>query len=68
MTFSGLSPNGTLVEIAEVSDHPYMLGSQFHPEFASRPNNPHPLFTGLVRAALDHNKAHEVDASTSKEG
>ncbi|MCC6565775.1 MAG: CTP synthase [Chloroflexi bacterium] len=52
MVFSGLSPNGALVEIAEVKDHPYMLGSQFHPEFASRPNNPHPLFVGLVRSAL----------------
>lgn len=68
MTFSGLSPSGALVEIAEVSDHPYMVGSQFHPEFASRPNNPHPLFTGLVRAALDHNQAHNNDTSTSKEG
>ena len=60
MVFSGLSPNGGLVEIAEISDHPYMVGSQFHPEFASRPNNPHPLFTGLVRAALGHHKASAI--------
>jgi CTP synthase len=52
MKFSGLSPNGTLVEIAEVEGHPFMVGSQFHPEFASRPDNPHPLFLGFVRAAI----------------
>lgn len=67
MVFSGLSPNGGLVEIAEISDHPYMVGSQFHPEFASRPNNPHPLFTGLVRAALGHHKASAIP-SDPKEG
>ncbi|MEW6242244.1 MAG: CTP synthase, partial [Chloroflexota bacterium] len=43
MVFSGLSPDGKLVEIAELADHPYMVGSQFHPEFLSRPNRPHPL-------------------------
>lgn len=52
MSFSGLSPNGTLVEIAEIEDHPYMVGSQFHPEFLSRPNRPHPLFKDLVGAAM----------------
>ena len=52
MVFSGLSPNGRLVEIAEIADHPYMVGSQFHPEFKSRPNRPHPLFTGLIEAAI----------------
>jgi len=51
MAFSGLSPDGKLVEIAEVSDHPFMVGSQFHPEFLSRPNRPHPLFSSLVRAS-----------------
>lgn len=51
MVFSGLSPDGKLVEIAEVRDHPYMVGSQFHPEFLSRPMRPHPLFVGLIRAA-----------------
>jgi CTP synthase len=52
MRFSGLSPDEKLVEIAEVAEHPYMIGSQFHPEFASRPDKPHPLFVGLVRAAV----------------
>ncbi len=51
MVYSGLSPDGRLVEIAELRDHPYMVGSQFHPEFLSRPNRAHPLFRGLVEAA-----------------
>ncbi|MBI5953934.1 MAG: CTP synthase [Chloroflexi bacterium] len=53
MVFSGLSPNGKLVEIVELADHPYMVGSQFHPEFLSRPMNPHPLFVGLLKAAKE---------------
>jgi CTP synthase len=53
MALSGLSPDGRLVEIAEVKDHPYMIGSQFHPEFLSRPMRPHPLFAGLLRAAAE---------------
>lgn len=48
--FSGLSPNKKLVEIVEVSDHPFYLGSQFHPEFLSRPGKPHPLFLGFLEA------------------
>lgn len=57
MVFSGLSPDGKLVEIAELRDHPYMLGSQFHPEFLSRPMKPHPLFVGLIKAAKDRKAA-----------
>ncbi|CAG0943803.1 CTP synthase [Anaerolineae bacterium] len=53
MVFSGLSPDGRLVEIVELADHPYMMGSQFHPEFLSRPMNPHPLFVGLLKAAKE---------------
>ena len=56
MIFSGLSPDGKLVEIAELADHPYMVGSQFHPEFLSRPMTPHPLFMGLVKAAKERAK------------
>lgn len=52
--FSGLSPDGILVEIAELEDHPFMLGCQFHPEFLSRPNRPHPLFSALVQAAAEY--------------
>jgi CTP synthase len=51
MAFSGISPDGLLVEIAELRDHPYMVGSQFHPEFLSRPMRPHPLFVGLINEA-----------------
>ncbi|HZW02340.1 MAG TPA: hypothetical protein VFF68_00315, partial [Anaerolineaceae bacterium] len=53
MVFSGLSPDGRLVEIAELKDHPFMVGSQFHPEFLSRPNRPHPLFVEFLKAAAD---------------
>jgi CTP synthase len=52
LVFSGLSPDGKLVEIVERKDHPWFLASQFHPEFKSRPNRPHPLFRGFVGAAL----------------
>jgi CTP synthase len=50
MRFSGLSPDGRLVEIAELVDHPFMLGTQFHPEFLSRLNRPHPLFVAFINA------------------
>jgi CTP synthase len=50
MRFSGISPDGRLVEIAELVDHPFMVGTQFHPEFLSRPNRPHPLFVAFLRA------------------
>ena len=49
--FSGLSPDERLVEISELRDHPFMVGSQFHPEFKSRPNRPHPLFLAFMQAA-----------------
>ena len=54
MVFSGLSPDGRLVELAELPDHPFFIASQFHPEFKSRPNRAHPLFSGFVQAALEH--------------
>ncbi len=53
MVFSGLSPNAMLVEIAEIKDHPFMVGTQFHPEFLSRPNRPHPLFRAFVQAVCE---------------
>ena len=57
LVISGHSPDGRLVEIVELVDHPFMLGSQFHPEFKSRPTKPHPLFRGFVQAAaLEHAK------------
>lgn len=51
LRISGTSPDGKLVEFVEAIDHPYMIGTQAHPELKSRPHNPHPLFAGLVRAA-----------------
>ncbi len=54
MVFPGVSPDNLLVEIAELENHPFMLGTQFHPEFLSRPNRPHPLFVAFLEAARDH--------------
>lgn len=51
MTISGTSPDGELVEIVEIKNHPYFIASQFHPELKSRPDKPHPLFVGLLKAA-----------------
>ncbi|HHX43568.1 MAG TPA: CTP synthase [Chloroflexi bacterium] len=56
MVWSGVSPDGMLIEIGEIRDHPWMVGSQFHPEFQSRPNAPHPLFRGFVEAALAYRR------------
>jgi CTP synthase len=50
MRFSGVSPDGNLVEIIEVPEHPWFLGCQFHPELKSRPMRAHPLFAAFVRA------------------
>jgi CTP synthase len=51
---SGTSPDGTLAELIELRDHPYFLGCQYHPEFQSKPNKPHPLFKGFIHACLEH--------------
>jgi CTP synthase len=53
MRFSGISPDGRLVEIAELENHPFMVGTQFHPEFLSRPNRPHPLFVAFLKAVKE---------------
>jgi CTP synthase len=71
MRYSGLSPDERLVEIAELSDHPYMVGTQFHPEFLSRPNRPHPLFVAflesvLERSGLNVEVAEEERSSSTK--
>ena len=50
---SGTSPDGSLVEIVEIQEHPYFIAAQFHPELKSRPNNPAPLFVGLIKAAKE---------------
>lgn len=54
MTLSGLSPDGQIVEMVELEKHPFFIATQAHPEFKSRPNHAHPLFSGLVKAAKDH--------------
>jgi CTP synthase len=59
MRYSGLSPDGRLVEIAELTDHPFMLGTQFHPEFLSRPNRPHPLFVAFLQAVIERVAARQ---------
>jgi CTP synthase len=51
---SGLSPDGRIVEMMELPDHPWFVATQAHPEFKSRPNRPHPLFKGFVGAALEY--------------
>jgi CTP synthase len=66
MRFSGISPDGRLIEIAELADHPFMLGTQFHPEFLSRPNRPHPLFMAFLEAVGEHaNVLKPIEMETS---
>ncbi len=56
LVISGLSPDGELVEIVELKDHPWFLGCQFHPEFKSTPRSPHPLFTAFIKAAIENKR------------
>lgn len=56
LIFSGMSPDGLLPEIVERPDHPWFVGVQFHPEYKSRPFEPHPLFSGFIAAALQHSR------------
>jgi CTP synthase len=56
LTISGVSPDYRLVEMIEIQSHPFFIATQAHPEFKSRPNRPHPLFQGLVKAALEHRR------------
>ena len=62
LVFSGLSPDRYLVEFAELAGHPFFVGTQAHPEFLSRPTRPHPLFSGLISAALARSKAASAGA------
>src|SRR2546428_10988609 len=59
---SGLSPDGSLVEMIELPEHPWFIGCQFHPELKSRPIRPHPLVAGFAGAALEHRKLRPHDA------
>ena len=56
LLISGTSPDGTLVEMIEIKEHPYFIACQFHPEFKSRPDRPAPLFVNLVKAAKNKKK------------
>ncbi|NPB09058.1 MAG: CTP synthase [Thermodesulfobacteria bacterium] len=69
LVISGISPDGELVEIVELrpEDHPWFLGCQFHPEFRSRPMEPHPLFVAFVEAALAHKQAREASSEETQE-
>ena len=71
LTLSGLSPDGRLVEAVELSEHPFFIGVQYHPEFKSRPNKSHPLFQGFVNAACEHvlktgSYSEQVEAFTAE--
>ena len=64
MELSGQSPDGRLVEIVELRDHPWFVASQFHPEFKSKPTHPHPLFAAFVQASYQHKTAHGFQRAT----
>lgn len=64
---SGTSPDGRLVEIIEMPNHPFFIATQFHPEFRSRPNTPHPLFLGFIRAALKKNSNSLLNTNDVKQ-
>jgi CTP synthase len=64
LVLSGLSPNSRLVEIVELADHPWFVASQFHPEFRSRPNRPHPLFRDFVAAAISRSGIDQMELTS----
>ena len=67
MVFSGVSPDGTLVEMIELADHPWFVGTQFHPEFRSRPDEAHPLFAAFIKAAMERARERGTPV-TAREG
>ena len=67
VVFSGLSPNGRLVEIVELRDHPWFVASQFHPEFRSRPNRAHPLFRDFMAAAIRQSGIDQMELEPTAE-
>ncbi len=66
MIFAGMSPDRTFVEMVELTDHPWVLGCQVHPEFKSKPTAPHPLFKDFVRAARAHKHARQQGAERTQ--
>ena len=65
---SGINPDKGLVEIVEISTHPWFIGVQFHPEYKSTVDNPHPLFVGFVGAALNHSEVHALSTNIQSIG
>jgi CTP synthase len=65
LRLSGLSPDGSLVEIVELTNHPWFIGCQFHPELQSRPTRPHPLFAAFIAAAVAHKRRNVAAAPES---
>ena len=65
LEITGNTPDGTYVEVVEVRDHPWFLGCQFHPEFKSRPLEPHPLFKAFIGAAYEQRKKKLAVAAVS---
>ena len=64
LRLSGQSPDGGLVEVIELPNHPWFIGCQFHPELKSRPTRPHPLFAGFVGASLKRRRARDIVSAT----
>ncbi|RME26970.1 MAG: hypothetical protein D6800_05700, partial [Candidatus Zixiibacteriota bacterium] len=64
LMMAGLSPDGRLVEIVEIKEHPWFVGVQFHPELKSRPTRPHPLFRDFVKAMVSYNEHRNGKSST----
>jgi CTP synthase len=67
LRITGTTPDGTYVEIVELADHPYFLGCQFHPEFKSKPLEPHPLFLAFIKASYDNRKHRAVENAQSED-
>jgi CTP synthase len=67
LVISGVSPDGRLVEVIELRDHPWFVASQFHPELKSRPTNPHPLFREFIAAAMQRHQAHPQGVTATAE-
>ena len=65
LTISGKTPDGKFVEVAEISDHPWYIAVQYHPEFQSKPLAPHPLFADFVRASYEHKQMRQGKGAAS---
>jgi CTP synthase len=68
LIFSGKSPDGKFIEIVELADHPWFLGCQFHPEFKSKPLDPHPLFVSYIRAAYENRLRDDATGDRERSG